>query len=300
MDELDSLIALTRSADASRAQRHEAFSELVRRYQDMAFGCAYAFLGDPHLAEDAAQEAFITAYQALAQLREPKAFPGWLRRIVLTQCNRLVRKRRVLTQPIEGNPDLRSDHMGTAEAMESQQMRERVLAAIQMLPDGQRLVTILFYINGYSQREIAGFLEVSVDAVKKRLQRARNRLRGRLLDMVTEDLRARRPSQDDQFVQTVQVSLALEEAALEGQLSMLELLLVDGIGINATIRDGQTLLHWAAQTGHLEAAELLLRHRADPHIGDNFGKTPLQWALEGDHEDVVRLLRRHTDQRGCE
>jgi RNA polymerase sigma factor (sigma-70 family) len=118
MEGLDSLIAKARSADTSRRQRHEAFGELVRRYQDMAFGCAYAFLENPQLAEDTAQEAFITAYQALGQLREPKAFPRWLRRIVLTQCNRLARKRHVFTQPIEGSPDLPADRMGRAEAME--------------------------------------------------------------------------------------------------------------------------------------------------------------------------------------
>ena len=110
--------------------------------------------------------------------------------------------------------------------------------------------------------------------------------------MVREDLQARRPSLDDVFVRTVQVSLALDVAALEGQLAMLELLLVDGMGVNGRIRDGQTLLHWAA--------ELLLRHRADARIADNFGKTPLEWAQEGDHEDVVGLLRRHTDEQGCE
>jgi len=292
MDELDALIQLARSVEASRRQRHEAFGELVKRYQDMAFGCAYAFLEDPQLAEDAAQEAFITAYQALGQLREPRAFPAWLRRIVLTQCNRLVRKKRVSVQPIVSSLDIPPGRMGTAEVIARQQARERVLAGIQALPEGQRLATILFYINGYSQEEVAEFLEVSVDAVKKRLHRARNRLRGGLLDMVQQDLQAKRPSQDDQFARTVQASLALEAAALESQLAMMELLLVDGMSVNARIRDGQTLLHWAAQRGHIEAAELLLRHHADPHIRDNFGKIPLDWAHEGDHMDLVRLLRR--------
>ncbi|MCA1849826.1 MAG: hypothetical protein LC672_01925, partial [Acidobacteria bacterium] len=73
-----------RAVDARRplGERHEAFSELVTGYQDMAFGCAYSVLSDFYLAEDAAQEAFITAWQRLDQLRAPEAFPGWLRRIV--------------------------------------------------------------------------------------------------------------------------------------------------------------------------------------------------------------------------
>src|ERR1700704_3245088 len=69
--------------------RQTAFSLIVERYQDAAYGYALASLGDPHLAWDAAQEAFLTAYGSLEQLRSPEAFPGWLRRIVRTSCRRL-------------------------------------------------------------------------------------------------------------------------------------------------------------------------------------------------------------------
>ena len=51
------------------SERHEAFGELVTGFQDMAFGCAYAVLGDFYLAEDAAQEAFIAAYRQMSILR---------------------------------------------------------------------------------------------------------------------------------------------------------------------------------------------------------------------------------------
>ena len=73
------------------AERHEAFGQLVLRFQDMAFASAYAVLGDAYLAEDVAQDAFVSAWQKLSQLREPAAFPGWFKRIVLRQCNRLTR-----------------------------------------------------------------------------------------------------------------------------------------------------------------------------------------------------------------
>jgi DNA-directed RNA polymerase specialized sigma24 family protein len=53
----------------------EAFSEVVKRCQDMAYGIAYAMLGDTGLAQDAAQEAFIAAYLNLAALREPRSVP---------------------------------------------------------------------------------------------------------------------------------------------------------------------------------------------------------------------------------
>lgn len=74
------LVRLARASAASRESRVEAFSELVRRFQDLAYGCAYALLGNAALAEEVAQEAFVTAWQRLDQLREPSAFAGWLRR----------------------------------------------------------------------------------------------------------------------------------------------------------------------------------------------------------------------------
>src|SRR5689334_4382413 len=75
-------------------ERQAAFGEVVRRFQDMAYGYAYAALGDPHLAEDAVQEAFVAAWHRLDQLREAAAFPGWFRRILRTECRRLTRGKR--------------------------------------------------------------------------------------------------------------------------------------------------------------------------------------------------------------
>src|ERR1044072_3428213 len=94
-----SLVQEATDSRRPRGERHEAFGELVARFQDMAFACAYAVLGDFYLAEDAAQESFITAWQSLQQLRTPEAFPGWLRRVVLTRCNRLTRGKRLQLVP---------------------------------------------------------------------------------------------------------------------------------------------------------------------------------------------------------
>ena len=73
MDSTEALIDRARAPDASLAMRQAAFSLIVERYQDAAYGYALATLGDPHLAWDAAQEAFLTAYCSLAQLRSPGA-----------------------------------------------------------------------------------------------------------------------------------------------------------------------------------------------------------------------------------
>jgi RNA polymerase sigma factor (sigma-70 family) len=168
-------------------------------------------LGDFYLAEDAAQEAFITAWRNLDQLRQPEAFPGWLKRIVLTQCHRLTRGKRLDTIELEVIGDVPAMGPDPHAAYEEKEQRSRVLTAIQALPEHERMVTTLFYIGNYSQNEIAAFLEVPLTTVKKRLFCARRKLRERMLDMVQEILREKRPSRNEQFVETV----ALFNEALE-------------------------------------------------------------------------------------
>jgi len=215
MQQLAALTELIGSATAARdaaQQKQVAFGEIVRRFQDMAFGCAYAVLGDFALAEDVAQESFLTAWRHLDQLRAADAFPGWFKRIVLSQCNRVTRGRRLDTVPLDtlyaATDTVTPDPFREAVRQET---RERVLQAIQSLPDHERLVTTLYYINDYPVADIAAFLELPVTTIKKRLHSARQRLKERIMDLVPDALQERRPSNDDQFVSTV----ALFNAALE-------------------------------------------------------------------------------------
>jgi RNA polymerase sigma factor (sigma-70 family) len=203
LEEISQLIARATAAQAARAEKGRAFDAIVRRFQDFAFACAYALLGDFHLAEDAAQEAFLAAWRNLDQLRQPEAFPGWLKRIVLTQCNRMTRGKRIDTVAIDAIAELPTCGPDPAAAYEARERQARVLAAIGELPEHERLATLLFYVGDYSQNEIAAFLEVPLTTVKKRLFSARRKLRERMLDMVRETLREKRPSRDDQFAETV-------------------------------------------------------------------------------------------------
>jgi len=170
-----------------------AFGELVGRFQDMVYGCAYAVLGDFHLAEDVSVDAFLAAYQGLGELREPEAFPGWLRRIVLRQCRRQLRRRRAGSVSLDAAADVASPGPGPAEVVEAREAKGRVMEALAKLPGPQRMATTLFYINGYSQKEIADFLEVPVATVNNRLHDSRRQLKKRMLDMVKDELEAKAP-----------------------------------------------------------------------------------------------------------
>ncbi len=206
MSTLDSII--TRASDTAGPvpARHEAFAELVNRFQDMAFACAYAVLGDAYLAEDVAQEAFVSAWQNLHQLREPSAFPGWFKRIVLNQCNRLTRGNRLQFVPLEMGATRPANDPSPQAVAEKQQLLDRVLGAIRALPDNERLVTTLFYVNGYTQADIGDFLEVPLSTVNKRLYTARQQLK-ESVQVFKENLQNQRPSRNHEFVERVAASI---------------------------------------------------------------------------------------------
>src|SRR5579864_1939047 len=152
------LVHLARGGDAG------AFGELVERFQPMAEGYALSLLHDPGLAEDACQEAFVDAFLHLHQLREAAAFAGWFRRVVRKHADRQ-RRSRLLAVDLSDLPGAK-DPLGELIDAEERRSVQREVAA---LPARLRDSIALYYGGGLSVDEIAGFLNVSHSAVKKRL-----------------------------------------------------------------------------------------------------------------------------------
>jgi len=186
MEKLESLLRRTLEGD------RDAFGEVIGRFQDMAFGCAYAILGDFHLAEDAAQEAFLQAYRSLAGLKDLARFPRWLRRIVVGACDRIIRSRRPAAIA-ESERAIDTDDE-PARAAERAEAGDRALEALAALSDPLRVATTLFYIDGYKVDEIAGFLAVPSGTVKYRLHESRKQLRERMVSMLGDSLRKHAPT----------------------------------------------------------------------------------------------------------
>lgn len=292
----EQLVVQARAPEVPLGCRQEAFGELVRRFQDLAYGYAYALLGDPHLAQDAAQEAFLTAYRNLGQLRAAGAFPGWLRCIVRTHCRRFTRGIRPAITPLDALDTVvdgaRSDTDPTAAA-EAGELRDALAALIRALPERERTATVLFYVAGYDQADVARFLGVPVTTVKKRLQAARKRLHNTMETTMRDTFQKQAPSRDERFVTMLQLLTAVDAAAADGEFQLLELLVMDGADLDAQTEDGTTMLCWAAQRGHREAATFLLERGAAANARDGAGKTPLRWAVETKHRRLADLLRQH-------
>lgn len=213
MTDLKNLILQVRSGC------QEAYEPIVQAFQDMAVGFAFAGLGDWHLAEDAAQEAFVAAYCELPALRDPAAFPGWFRRILSKHIDRLRRVR-----PHFASLDHVSQLVGVDQdplhIVVNEELRDSVLAAIHALPVPQREVVMLFYIRAYSQKEIAAFLGIPTSTVKMRLFHARRQLRSRL-DELEEALQPHRPSRDHTFVEkTVSFEVSSKDVPAQQVISV--------------------------------------------------------------------------------
>ena len=213
MSEIRELVERAGDVAATPRDRADAFRHVVRRFEDMAYAYAYALLGNETDSEDAAQQAFLNAWRKIGELRDPAAFAGWFRSIVRTQCDALRRVGRRRAAAAGGVAQAASAGADPHASAEDSEMRATVRRAISALPAHERAATTLYYIDGYSHGQIAGFLGVKETTVGTRLHSARGRLRGRLETMAREVLRQTRPSRDDAFVG--ELFAAIEQADVD-------------------------------------------------------------------------------------
>lgn len=165
-----------------------AFNRLVMEYQTLVYNIALRTLGDPAGAEDAAQEAFISAYKAIKKFRGG-SFRAWLARIVKNACYDELRrqKRRPQTPLEELNPldepeevdsagTLITDEVGPEEAADRSALRQAIEECLQGLPLEFRMVAVLVDVQGYNYKEAAESVGSPLGTVKSRLARARSQL----------------------------------------------------------------------------------------------------------------------------
>lgn len=155
-----------------RAGETAAFEGLVDRYQRVLFTVAVRMLGDADAANDAAQNAFVKAYQKLGTFDPTRRFFSWIYRILVNECLN-TRRDSPPHEPLA--PDLAA--VGTpADLFDIAERRRRVQAAILALPMEYREVIVLRHYTGLSYDEIGETLHVPAKTVKSRLHTAKERL----------------------------------------------------------------------------------------------------------------------------
>lgn len=181
----------------------EAFATLVNRYQKRVHAIAWRKINDYHIAEDITQETFIQVYEKLSSLRNPKQFDGWLYVIVDRLCIDWIKKNKIDTQSLQNTPketleetfymdyELKHREMETVE-----HYREIVQKLLNKLPESERTVFTLYHLGDMTAKEVAKTLGISVNTVKSKLRRARNRLRLKEEFLLSETLRSLQLSTD--------------------------------------------------------------------------------------------------------
>ena len=161
----------------------EAFSALVRKYQKSVHALAWRKIGDFHIAEEIAQDAFLQAYKNLATLRNPSQFAGWLYVIANRLCLKWLQKKKPTLQSLDDasvtEVEAFSYRRYVSEQREAEAMEHRheiVKELLEKLPESERTVVTLYYLGEMTAQEIGKFLGVSVNTIKSRLRRARARL----------------------------------------------------------------------------------------------------------------------------
>ncbi len=157
-----------------------AFGELVREHAQGVLNVVHRMCGDAQLAEDAAQETFIRAWQNLSSYRPQTSLRNWLYRIAVNAATDMLRKeKRILPDDID---DLHlPDGRPGVESLVSQQERITIVQkAILALPEASRAVLVLREYEGFSYQEISSTLDVPVGTVMSRLNYARKLLKEKL------------------------------------------------------------------------------------------------------------------------
>ena len=174
--------------DAAKQGDMAAFEELVKLYEKRVYAQTLRMCKNPEDAAEAAQEAFLSAWQGLPFFRGDASFSTWLYRLASNACVDLLRREsrhRNAAGPSLDDEEAAVDAADTAplpqEALERKELKEQIEEGLRSLTPDHRQVLILREMHQLSYDEIAGVLELDVGTVKSRINRARKQLRNFLI-----------------------------------------------------------------------------------------------------------------------
>ena len=236
------------------AGEEDAFTELVQKYQKRIHALAWRKVGDYHIAEELTQDIFLQIYENLPTLKNPKLFDGWLYVISNRVCLNWIKKNKaerdkLKIQSFEDTAEneivdsfISHHEIEQRETEKAERYQEVVKKLLELLPESERTVITLYYLGEMTAQDISKFLGVSVNTIKSRLRRGRNRLKSEEELLITDNLGS------------IQLSTDLTESIMK-QIA----------DIKPTAPVGKPILPWAA-LGTAAVLVLLLIGAMDQYI----------------------------------
>ncbi len=153
----------------------QAYYDLYRLYSKSMYNVGYRIVKDEEEAEDVLQEAFVSAFKNLNHYRGDATFGAWLKRIVVNKAINAMKKKKMERFPEEGQIEAAEEEEEPFEDFPFSV--EHVRNAIEMLPDGYRMVLSLYLLEGYDHGEIAEILGISESTSKSQFNRSKKKLK---------------------------------------------------------------------------------------------------------------------------
>lgn len=162
---------------SEKAEDHykERLREMMAAYGDQILRLCFLYLGDSDMAGDAAQETFLSAYQALPRFKGKSSEYTWLTRIAVNACRQL--RRKPWFRMVDRGVDITTLPLAGEE---KEPVDDTVLTEVMSLPEKYRQVILLYYYQGLDTKEVAAVLRIPAATVSTRLKRAKEQLRPRL------------------------------------------------------------------------------------------------------------------------
>ena len=178
---------LKKLIDRCKANDHKAFEVIYRNYYRSLLGVALRYSSHRAEAEDVLQDAYIKIFQSISSYRESGSFEGWMKRIVHnTAINNFRGKLKFdLYIDVSEQEDKLSDN--SFDAMFEACDVKDTLTLLKSLPEGYRMVINLYFIDGYSHKEIAALLNISTGTSKSQLFKAKSYLK-KLIEIQNEKI----------------------------------------------------------------------------------------------------------------
>lgn len=172
----------------------DAFAQLVESYQKPVYNLCYRMLGEPQEAEDAAQETFWRAYQAIHRYDPERKFSTWLLSIAAHYCIDQQRKRHITSVPMDiiFEETFADNAPNPERAVAISEEDQKLHSLMNDLNSQDRAALVLRYWYGFSDKEIGDALSLTVSAVKSRLYRARQQLASALQESCQDQRTAER------------------------------------------------------------------------------------------------------------